>query len=56
MKIILIVKPIGSFRLKQIRKILEATFDDKKDTDLLNIRDEILSDINQFLYLMTFDK
>ena len=32
MKIILIVKPIGSFRLKQIRKILEATFDDKKDT------------------------
>jgi len=31
-------------------------FDDKKDTDLLSIRDEILSDINQFLYLMTFDK
>ena len=31
-------------------------FDEKKDTDLLNIRDEILSDINQFLYLMTFDK
>lgn len=31
-------------------------FDDKKDTDLLNIRDEILADINQFLYLMTFDK
>ena len=30
-------------------------FDDKKDTDLLSIRDEILSDINQFLYLMTFD-
>jgi DNA-binding ferritin-like protein len=31
-------------------------FDDKKDTDLLSIRDEILVDINQFLYLMTFDK
>ena len=31
-------------------------FDDRKDTDLLNIRDEILADINQFLYLMTFDK
>jgi len=31
-------------------------FDSKKDSDLLNIRDEILSDINQFLYLMTFDK
>ena len=29
-------------------------FDAKRDTDLLNIRDEILGDINQFLYLMTF--
>jgi DNA-binding ferritin-like protein len=31
-------------------------FDVKRDTDLLSIRDEILSHINQFLYLMTFDK
>jgi DNA-binding ferritin-like protein len=31
-------------------------FDSKHDTDLLNIRDEILGDINQFLYLMSFDK
>ena len=31
-------------------------FDDKRDSDLLNVRDEILGDINQFLYLMTFDK
>lgn len=31
-------------------------FDEKKDTDLLSIRDEILANINQFLYLMTFDK
>ena len=29
-------------------------FDSKRDTDLLNIRDEILGDINHFLYLMTF--
>jgi len=29
-------------------------FDAKRDTDLLSIRDEILGDINQFLYLMTF--
>ena len=28
--------------------------DIKKDTDLLNIRDEILGNINQFLYLITF--
>jgi hypothetical protein len=26
------------------------------DTDLMNVRDEILGDLNQFLYLMTFDK
>ena len=25
----------------------------KRDTDLLNVRDEILGDINQFLYLLT---
>ena len=33
---------------------LNKYFNEKKDTDLLNIRDEILGDINQFLYLMTF--
>lgn len=31
-------------------------FDSKHDSDLLNVRDEILGDINQFLYLLTFDK
>lgn len=31
-------------------------FDKDKDTDLLNIRDEMVADINQFLYLLTFDK
>jgi hypothetical protein len=31
-------------------------FDPSRDSDLLNIRDELLGDINQFLYLMTFDK
>ena len=34
---------------------IDNCFNKKKDTDLLNIRDEILADINQFLYLMTFD-
>jgi DNA-binding ferritin-like protein len=29
--------------------------DQKQDTDLLSIRDDILVDINQFLYLMTFE-
>ena len=33
---------------------LNKHFDPKRDTDLLNIRDEILGDLNQFLYLLTF--
>lgn len=28
----------------------------KTDSDLLNIRDEMLANINQFLYLLSFDK
>lgn len=35
---------------------LNRCFDPKKDSDLLNIRDEILGDLNQFLYLSTFNK
>lgn len=35
---------------------LDIFFDKTKDSDLLSIRDDILVDINQFLYLMTFDK
>jgi DNA-binding ferritin-like protein len=33
---------------------LNNHLDSKRDSDLLNIRDEILGDINQFLYLLTF--
>ena len=32
------------------------TFDPVRDTDLLNVRDEILGDVNQFLYLLSFNK
>jgi len=32
---------------------LNQHLDNKRDTDLLNIRDEILGDLNQFLYLLT---
>lgn len=35
---------------------LSDTLDSRRDTDLLNIRDEILGDINKFLYLLTFNK
>jgi hypothetical protein len=35
---------------------MTRTFDPERDTDLLNVRDEILGDVNQFLYLLTFNK
>ncbi len=33
---------------------LTRVLDPKRDTDLLNVRDEILGDLNQFFYLLTF--
>jgi DNA-binding ferritin-like protein len=35
---------------------ISVYFNNKKDSDLLTVRDEILVNVNQFLYLMTFDK
>ena len=35
---------------------LDKVFPAKKNRDILSIRDEIIVDINQFLYLMTFDE
>jgi hypothetical protein len=35
---------------------MDSCLDSKRDTDLLNVRDEILGDINQLLYLLTLDK
>ena len=46
-------------RIYEYREFLidiSTYFDTKRDTDLLNVRDEILGHVNQFLYLMTFDK
>lgn len=46
-------------RVYEYRKFLirmSDTLDKQRDTDLLNIRDEILGDINKFLYLLTFHK
>lgn len=34
--------------------LIDLQVDDKKDTDLLNVRDEILGHLNQFTYLLTF--
>jgi hypothetical protein len=46
-------------RVHKFREFLEDMdiyFDKRNDTDLLNIRDEMLSDINQFLYLLSMNK
>jgi hypothetical protein len=46
-------------RIYEYREFLinmNKALDKDRDTDLLNIRDEILGDINQFLYLMTLTK
>jgi DNA-binding ferritin-like protein len=44
------------FEYRQFLVDMNQTFNEKIDTDLLSIRDDILADINQFLYLLTFDK
>lgn len=33
---------------------MNKVWDPVQDSDLLNIRDEILADVNQFTYLLTF--
>jgi hypothetical protein len=46
-------------RIYEYREFLidmNTIFSSKTDSDLLNVRDEILGDINQFLYLLSFDK
>jgi DNA-binding ferritin-like protein len=44
------------YEYRQFLTDFNIHFDGKKDSDLLSIRDQILADINQFLYLLTFDK
>ena len=41
---------------RQFLMDMNIVFNEKRDSDLLNIRDEILSDLDQTLYLLTFDK
>jgi DNA-binding ferritin-like protein len=46
-------------RIQGYRKYLismNETFHHRRDSDLLNVRDEILGNINQFIYLLTFNK
>ena len=44
------------FKFREFLTDMNYHLDKNKDTDLLSIRDDTLIDINQFLYLMTFDK
>ena len=46
-------------RIYEYREFLtdmNTIFSSKTDSDLLSVRDEILGDVNQFLYLLSFDK
>jgi len=44
------------FEYRSFLTQMHHDLDSKKDSDLLAIRDDILENINQFLYLMSFDK
>ena len=44
------------FEYRQFLIDITNCFSPKKDSDLFSIRDDILGDLNQFLYLLTFDQ
>lgn len=44
------------FEYREFLTDLNNHFDAKIDSDLLSIRDDILADVNQFLYLFSFNK
>lgn len=47
-------KKINSYKTFLIGLNKKKSFDEKIDSDLFSIRDDILADFNQFLYLLTF--
>lgn len=59
--VLLVVKHTDAFKdqiyhYREYLTQMNKCFDPAVDSDLLNVRDEILGDLNQFLYLMTLDK
>ena len=44
------------YKYREFLVDMNKRFDANRDSDILSIRDDILVDIDQFLYLMTFDK
>ena len=45
---------VEGFKMYLVSLTNNRALNSMNDTDLLNIRDEILGDLNQFLYLLTF--
>ena len=43
------------FEYRDFLTDMNIYFDTRRDSDLLNIRDELLGDLNQFLYLLTLE-
>jgi len=44
------------FEFRQLLVNLDRTFDPRKDSDLFSIRDDMLMNVNQFLYLLSMEK
>ena len=44
------------FEYRRFLTDLNRVFSAKKDSDLLNVRDEMVGQLNQFLYLLSFEK
>lgn len=44
------------FEFRDFLLDLDRVFDPKKDSDLFSIRDDMIAEVNQFLYLLTLDK
>ena len=44
------------YEYRRFLQELNRLFSEKKDSDLLNVRDEIVGQLNQFLYLLSFTR
>ena len=44
------------FEFREFLMDLERVFDSKKDSDIFSIRDDMITEVNQFLYLLTLDR
>jgi hypothetical protein len=49
-----LINHMNSFKKYLVNLDYNKAIDSMRNTDLFTIRDEILADVNQFLYLLTF--